>query len=784
MHEADTDRRYDDDAEDGLGIQDVLRVLRRHWLVILAVGILIASATAAVMWTMPNRYSATAQVQVEPRRQQITNIKAVIENVRADTPVVESEVEVLQSNELALAVIAKLNLRDDPEFNSAGPLQSLKAKVGLGAGAATGSASTPARTPPLPASETARGSVVEYLRSKADTATRPERDFVLASFRANLSAQRVRNSLLINVTFESTDPVKAARIVNTAVALYLEAQVEAKDGASALAVRLLDDRIAQMRTSLTEAEQKLERYRNANDLFDSDGRSILEKQLSQEVASLVTASNRTAEAEARYREAEQAALSGRSADIADILKDPTAASLHSAFAEAIRTKAQLETRYGPRHPAMQKANADVAKTRAQLVSHVNTVVANLKSELSVAKRREEQLRANLTVLKQRISASKDKTWKLEELSRDVKTSRELYESLMSRRKAMVQAVGLNFPDSTILQTASVPLTPDGPKRKRMVLLALIGGLGLAFAAAFAFEMLRPGFTGEGDAEKELMIDQIGALPAIADAARDPLRAVRHVIAEPHGPFTEAMRGLAFAVRTRAGVRPVVLVSSSLAAEDSTLTASNLATVLASMGLRTVLVDGDLRNGQLSRTLGIDAHPGLADVITGRALPSAATLHDTSTNLHVIPCGNALDGDWPPAELLASEPCEKLFAALRSHFDAVIIDGPALLPVADSRILATYTTSVLLVVRWRQTAKTFVKQAIKSLGFNERKIIGITMSGVAPEEYISAVGLDHWSARRTARAAPGYHNAAGETARPDPLYDHVAASSGTQAARTA
>ncbi|MEO0729712.1 MAG: polysaccharide biosynthesis tyrosine autokinase, partial [Pseudomonadota bacterium] len=493
---------------------------------------------------------------------------------------------------------------------------------------------------------------------------------------------------------------------------------------------------------LTSAERRLESFKSRNDLFDADGRFILDKQLAREMEQLVVARNRTTEARARYEQARQIiATGGDTSALEDVLRNHTVRALRDQLARSLRSQAQLKTKYGPLHPALRKANADVAKARSELVNQINSITANFKTELGIAEARQAQLASNLISLKQRIAETKEKTWELEELTRDATTSRKLYETMLGRAKQLNQSVGLQFPDARFVQRATVPLSPAGPKRKQYVLLALIAGLMLAFGSAFLFEMLRPGFESARETEKELMVEQVAALPAFSDASpADPLRNARFIVAQPQSLYAEAMRSLAHVIQTRRGSRQVVLMMSSLSGEGRSTTASNLAAQFAVSGQRVLIVDADLREGGLSRTFGLSQQPGVADIISGAVRPSAAILRDATTGLHVLPSSPQRSGQISPVELLSSAPAYGLFDALRSQFDLVIVDAPPLLPVADARVLSDICDSALMVVKWRKTARGHVKQALRTLGPNQSKVIGIVMSGVEEAEYVSQMGL--------------------------------------------
>ncbi|MEO1793900.1 MAG: CpsD/CapB family tyrosine-protein kinase, partial [Pseudomonadota bacterium] len=276
-------------------------------------------------------------------------------------------------------------------------------------------------------------------------------------------------------------------------------------------------------------------------------------------------------------------------------------------------------------------------------------------------------------------------------------------------------------------------------------LAIIGGFAFAFGGAFLFEVLRPGFDGAEETEKQLAVQQVGSLPDLGDAGEaDPLRAARWILAEPRSLYSEAVRSVQHAVQARMP-GGVLLLASSLAGEGRTTLASNLATQYAISGQRTLLIDGDLRYGRLSNVLGIAQRPGLVDIVSGTATPSDAILRDGGTSLHVLGAFSGRPPEASPTELLSARVTADLIATLRNHFDVIIIDAPPVLPVADTRILSDFADAILMVVRWRQTARLFVKQALRTFGPNEGKVLGIIMSRVEKSEYLAGIGLDGKSA---------------------------------------
>ncbi|MEO1265163.1 MAG: Wzz/FepE/Etk N-terminal domain-containing protein, partial [Pseudomonadota bacterium] len=298
--------QHEDEVEEGFGFEDMLRILRRHWRIILSVTLTAAAIATQLSLTMPNTYVAVATVQVEQRKKKIVDIDEVIQEISVNTQAVETEVEILSSSTLALRVIDKLGLRRDPEFNEQGwSFPSISALFGV-----KPSTAMPQPAPPSPldklaqrAASGADPSVADYLKTLAGGERALSRDTVLQAYLERLKTSRIRNSHLIEVAFVSESPTKSAQIVNTIVATYLEDQINAKTGANKLATDLLNKKIVDMREKLNVAERKLETFKAKNDLFDADGRFVLDRQLNREMEALVKASAETAETRARFDQA-------------------------------------------------------------------------------------------------------------------------------------------------------------------------------------------------------------------------------------------------------------------------------------------------------------------------------------------------------------------------------------------------------------------------------------------------------------------------------------------------
>jgi polysaccharide biosynthesis transport protein len=736
----------------GFAVGDLLRIARRRWLLIASVVFSITGIAAAVLYSIPNRYEASATVQIDPRKRTIVQIENVTSDLRTETPIVESEVEILKSRAVIGRVIDDLGLRQDPEFNEPGMLASVLSKLGLTTWAQQSAKKAPGE-------RVSRDPIADLLASEGSMRLDPLRDSVASAFISKLRVLRVRNSLLIDIRFVSKDAVKAARIVNAIADAYLKDQIENKVRATTGATDLLEQKLDGLRQQLYDSERKVAQFKTDNNIIDSEGQLLSEKQLARSMEELVRARNASAEAQAKYEQVKtllkhQSDLSG----VGDVLASPTIRMLKEQHSRLTRQQAELLTRYGQKHPTMQKVNAEARDIQQKIDQEASQIVVNLRTELDVATDRERQLTASLEGLKVKQGDVRDAAVKLRELEREAMSSKQVFEALLARYKQTAETQSIQVADARIIEMADVPLYPISPKRRQMLMAATALALAAGFGLAFLLEFMAPGLRRPEDVERTLSAAHIGSIPQLEiNAATTIAAGARIAIAQPRSLFAEAIGSARHEIDQQwqsAGPR-VILVASTLPGEGTTLIASNLAHHYAVSGARTLLIDADLRMSKLTHQLGLTGRPGLREVLAGYMTPEAAVLRDSTTGLSVMPATSGAPQRTSAPEALASASLGQIFAILKGRYDVIIVDAPPLLPVVDGRIVADHADQIVMTMSWRKTPTDLAKRAIKLLGYNAERVAGVIVNQVDPQEIQNALGYTEVAPmpeRRRRRAA--------------------------------
>jgi capsular exopolysaccharide synthesis family protein len=658
---------------------------RRLLLFILVTAVILGAVGAATLLAKP-KYEAVAEVMIDPRNQKVTNTADVLSNLPADSVVVDSEVEVLKSPQLAERVTKALGLDHDPEFT-----RGLKA---------------------MPASSG------ESFRKVVD------------NVRKSLNVRRSGLTYAIQIGFRSHSAAKAATIANQFATLYLSEQVEQKVDATDHAAQWLNGRLQQLRGQVLADDTAVQQFKIANNLMSSQGATMTEQEISNYNQSLAQATAQVAEDQARLDTARgQLAGGSKGDDVGEALNSPTIQKLKEQRAEVSRRVAALEVQFRDEYPTLKTAKSELADIDAEIAAETHLVISNLDARAKVSRGRQAAIATSLSGARGQLATNNRMSVRLNELERNAQASRSLYESYLARYKETSTQEGLAQPDARLVSLALPPTNPSSPNLRLNALvgivLALVGGLGAVGLA----QMFDAGIATSTDVEHRLNLRYLGSVPLLGAAKRrrrsEP---IDYVVQHPFSGFSEAFRSLRATITNGGGSAPVktIAVTSALPREGKTTTAICLARSAALQGFRVVMVDCDLRRANLGRLLNLRVDNGLLEVLAGDVFLAQALVQDDLTGADILPLSH---GPLSPEDVFDSPAMDRLLAQLGGLYDLVILDLPPVLPVADARILARKADFAVMVARWRSTPYQAVAGALGLLSSNNVEVGGIVLNQV-------------------------------------------------------
>ncbi len=721
------DRRHEPDLPEqraaDLDIHALISTFRRRLRLFAAVVATVVLAAVVFSFQQTPRFTATSYVMIDTRKRDVTNVSAVLSGLPTDSSSVDTEVEILKSRSLATRVVQGLRLDQDREFNVNLKKPSLIGGI-LGAPGAAIRGMFKSTVPVQSASANAAEAALEQ-RKTLEAAV----DLVLH----RLTIHRSGLTYVIGINFESEDPTKAAVIANAFADDYLLEQLEAKFDATKQASGWIEQRLGQLRTEVEQAETNVAQYRAAHGLMSAVGSNLTEQEVSGLNQQLALAQANFAEQEAKVRTAKQQMANGSNGeDVAAALDSGVVKGLRAQRAEVSGKLADLQTRYGGRHPEVQRVERQLADIDNQIQLEINRNVSNLDAQAQVARQRMASIQNSLGQARGTLAGNNEAAVKLNELERDAQAVRTLYESFLNRFKETTNAQGMEESDARVVSHAKIPTLPSYPKKDLNTTLGLLFGVLFGTFAIFIAEALDSGISTSEDIERYFGVASLGSVPLLSSAGgsgRGPgLSPSEAIIEKPLSAFAESFRNLRTSIiysRVDKQIR-VIAVTSALPGEGKTTTAFCLGRTMAMSGSRTVVVDCDVRRRNINRLLGDEPAVGLMEVLAGTVSLDQALVPDRASGAWFLPLARSA---FSPKDLFGGEAMSNLLTELKKRFEFVVLDTAPIIPVADTRSLAPKADVIVVLAQWRKTPRKAVKAAFDMLNSVGADIAGIAMTQV-------------------------------------------------------
>jgi capsular exopolysaccharide synthesis family protein len=722
------------EPESELNLAEYLGLLRRHWK-LAAVCCALGLAGAGIHYAItPKAYQATTIIQIE--RRNLTPLG------NAQNPWLENywnmefyptQYELLQSRGLAERVVKSLDLMEDPAFNPGAARE----------GAKGGSAE---------ADEAVLGALADQIRG-------------------GLSVEPERNTQLVQLSFRAASPELAAKLANAFAESYIDMGVEDRFATAGKASTFLSSQIEKLKEEIQDKETQLQAFSRRSDIVTMDpGANVTLKRLEALNGQYIEAKKMRIEREAQYHETQ----SGPRESMADSLTTGVVGEQRGQLLKLEREyESKLKT-YKPDFPDMVALRTEIEKLRQHLSEVVGEQVDKVKSTAlagyQTALRQEQELEGELNNLKREAIDQNSAAVEYTNLKVEIQTRRDLLDELLRKQSETEVAVRLQDTRQSnirIIDKAMVPGGPFQPSLRKDVSYGLLLGFLFGVGCAVLIEVLDRtvktpeeverklglptlaviqdlsesgkayGYSTYGYGEAVALDDKPRVRPAKAPAAgwlekkkgpaaAPPPSQIELVPHErPRTLISESYRSLRTALMlSSARELRAIAVTSAVAGEGKTATASNLAVVLAQLGRQVLLVDCDLRKPRLHQVFRVSNRFGLVNQLTATAEPEAVFLPTEVPNLWLTPSGPIPPN---PSELLSSDRMRDWLKAVRSRFDFVVLDTPPALAVTDATIVGLLADGVVLTLRSGKVTREEARLCRDRLRQSGIKILGAVLN---------------------------------------------------------
>lgn len=664
-------------------------ILVKHWRLSATFAAVVIVTAAVVTFSIKPIYQPTAQIEVDPPGETFSlNGGALL----SDSEYLETQAQNLKSGRLALAVIRKLHLDQNPE---------------LVANANVRASADPKSIPSINVAQLS-----------------PSEDAALSAFQANLTTKRDSSSRLITVSFASHDPALAAMVTNAVLETFIQQAFEDRNDSVSKSTQWLSKQLDDIRLRMEESNQVLTEYQKSIGVADiDDNKNTFAEQLTELSRQLTQAQADRIQLQALLENVK----AGSPDALPDVRNNPVVQQMSSKLADVKTQLAQDMVIYGANHPTVKKLQSQAVELESQLGAQKIAILSSINTSYAAAHAR-EQLMSNQI---KGTTAQLNEMGRYNALKKEAQASSELYNALYAKVKEAGIAAASQSSNLRIVDHARVLASPTYPNRLLNlaigIMVGLVGGIAIAFLREHTDSRI---FTLE-DIKQCIGSSNVAILPMVSDVddnhrltagtdqlmpPKTPKKAAtepRFFLDEPSSPEAEALRSLCTSMMLSNADRPpqVILVVSSFPGEGKTTVAVNLAMAMARQGT-TCVVDADLRRGRVADAFGISGSVGLTDILQG-TVPLEHNLINAPDipQLTVVPshAGNVNAG-----QLVCSEAMRNVVKELRQRFQFVIIDTAPLLPFADGQALSTIVDGLVFVGRSGITTRDAVRRSLELL----------------------------------------------------------------------
>jgi succinoglycan biosynthesis transport protein ExoP len=646
-----------------------------------------------------------------------------------DSAWIESQIALLKSQSVAAYVVKQLRLADDPTFvrPELGLSDKLLVRLGLGASEPTSEA------------ERVGGAIGAVM--------------------SGLDVRRVGQSYMMRIDFRSQNPEQAVKVANAMIDGYIFDQLNAKYQANRRAGDWLQERLQTLREQAAAAERSVVEFRAKNNIVKAGGTLISDKQLSEMSGQLATARAHAADLQIRLdriavvREAYQQDKPVSAADesISEAMSNPIITGLRTKYLELVNRESDWSVRYGKNHTAVVNLRKQIRDIRRSIGDELGRIEETTKSELEIAKKREHELENGFVGQISNSTQTNQAQVALFSLEAAAQSYRKLYDTFLQRHTETVQQQTYPISDARSVSPAAVSQT--SPKPVPVWIGAIFAGGALGVGLGAFREIMDRGFRTREQVRSVLATECLALVPRMAgsrkriSSGRGSLavlpfvadrtvprsicsapRIMRTVIDSPSSPYAEAVRSIKLTVDLNGQAKGtnVIGFTSCLPSEGKSSVAAAMAALIAQGGERVILVDCDLRNPSLSRTLAPEASAGFLDVVAGKVALEDAVWTVPTTDMAFLPAGASVAS---ASAIFASGAAKSLFNTLQIKYDYVIVDLAPLVAGVDVRAASGLVDSYVLVIEWGSTKVDAVQYVLRNAPNVQENIVGAVLNKV-------------------------------------------------------
>ncbi len=663
-------------------------VNKRKWMIMSIIGSCVALGVLITLMQTP-MYSATVRLQIDRNVAKVVEGGNVAPVETADADFLKTQYEILQSRTMSERVVSTLKLGDDTDLLARRSLMALISRS------------------------------VKFFSAAEQPLDKPARERLAVKLvLENRTIKAVPGSRLIDIIVTDSSPGRAAKIANVYADSFVASTIDKRFEANSYAKTFLDDQSKQLKVRLEESEKILLEFAEKEQIIVvNEKSSIAENNLAAANSALGILISERSKNEQIWKQVEPSV----SMDLPQFLGNPVIAGLRASRNTLVAEYQEKLQTFKPAYPVMMEINNRIREIDRQLAAEIKSIKSALKGAYESSATQEEQSRKQIDKLRDEVLDLQKRSIQYNSLKREVDTNRSLYNSLLQRFKEVDIAGGVGANNVFIVDKALQPNLPSSPIMSRSLIISMFLGLLSGLGLALLLELLDDTVRSADEIERISGLTTLGVIPKIP-----PNTTTEGEIADPRSAFSEAYRSLSTSLQftTDSGLPKTMVITSSGPSEGKSITSLAIARHFATVGLKVLLIDADMRKPSLHTKMGLENIKGLSNYLTGACTPPDAMQPTPLPNLTFMP-----SGPLPPnaADLLGSPRLLSLLTVGLEVYDLIILDGPPVMGLADAQLLSSSAAATIFVVGSGQARTGGVRVALKRLEMARAPIIGAVLT---------------------------------------------------------
>ena len=562
-------------------------------------------------------------------------------------------------------------------------------------------------------------SVVEDLDLKKDERYSQAQDTVRA-VQGDITISPVRLSRLVEVSVEHPSPRVAAEIVNKLLQNFLALNQDQKRDRALDSYNFLTSQVQGLANDVRQARRAVFDFRKKEQMPSlEESQNTLKAQLDQANANYLQAEEDAVQAQQRLDTVNnliaEMKSENRELDISSIPEIASSVIIQGLRIDRARAQAELaklEERYLEKWPAVKEAKEQIEEYTNRIQEQAQYELEALKTAARFSRAKADRAKASYELAQREMSRLNELKVEYDNLVMEQEQSEQIYLTMLGKTKEMDLNTKDMYQNLVIVDQAIVPFNPVKPRKALTLLLGMIGGMGLGFALAFFANYLDDSVKSQDDVETYLKLNFLGYIPNIKSNSLVERDQQAHL--HPQSNAAEGFRTVRAAISLvhKSDKFKVLAFTSTIPSEGKSLVTSNLAIVTAQTGVRTLLIDADLRRPSMHKAFQMQSPVGLSAYLTGQVKDVDEIIHKTEIpNLDIMCCGAVPDN---PSELVGSKKMGELLNAVRDKYDRVFVDCPPVSAVSDPLMVASRTDGIVFVTKFNKIRRDHARRTIQRI----------------------------------------------------------------------